>query len=93
MSDSMQLLEPVFCGDDATSTQAAEEATHWSLQVNDHGHDMGAYQPTAVELGVVGLALIILIASLCMSVRYLFRPGETDKNHIKRRILRDGGPA
>lgn len=74
--------------DDAA--HAAGEPASWSLHVDEHGHS-GAYEPNSVELGIVGVAWVVLIVSLAMTFRYLFRPGEKGADHIKRRILHDGG--
>lgn len=71
---------------------AAGELPGWALHVDDHGHGAGDYTPSGADLAVVALAWVILIISLMMTFKYLFRPGETGSDHIKRRILCDGGP-
>lgn len=73
------------------SAHQGAKAENWSTQVNDHGHS-GGYEPTPIDLTIVGLACVLLVVALGMTVRYLFRPGEKGKDHIKRRILHDGGP-
>lgn len=71
----------------------AEALQDWTLQNEDHAHHaLDHYTPNAVDLGVVGFALIVLVVSLVLSVRWLIRPGEGSADHIKRRILQDGGP-
>jgi|GEM_PF-3714435 len=71
---------------------AGGEVSSWSLHVDEHGHGGGGYTPNGADLAVVSVAWVILIISLAMTFRYLFRPGETGSDHIKRRILLDGGP-
>lgn len=39
---------------------------------------------------IIGIAVIIVLFTLIMSMKYLFKPGEKDPNHIKN-IVRDEG--
>lgn len=74
------------------SQDSAEVLQDWTLQNEDHAHhSLDHYTPNALDLGVVGFALVVLVVSLVLSVRWLIRPGEGSADHIKRRILRDGG--
>lgn len=73
-----------------TDKKQNPQTQDWTLQPEDHDqHD--DYVPGAADLAVVGLSLAVLLVCLVLSVRYLFFPGESDEDHIKRRILRDGG--
>lgn len=64
--------------------------TQWAHESASHG---GAQRgaPGVADWTVVVLAVAIVIVSLVLSVRYLFWPGETDEQHIKRRVLQDIG--
>lgn len=39
---------------------------------------------------IIGVSIIIVLFTLIMSIKYLFKPGEKDPNHIKN-IVKDEG--
>lgn len=43
-----------------------------------------------VDAIIVGVAVIIVLFTLIMSIKYLFKPGENNPDHIKN-IVRDEG--
>lgn len=43
-----------------------------------------------MDILIIGTALIIVLFTLVMSIKYLFLPGEKDKDHIKN-IVKDEG--
>lgn len=99
MSDETTIDETT--GDEATSdagdisgTTADAGQTHWAHTRAEGHHSMPqSGGPTAADWAVVVVSVIIVAVSIVLSIRYLFRPGEQDPDHIKRRILRDeGGP-
>ena len=44
-------------------------------------------------MALVGLGLVVVIATTFYALRYLICPGESSADHIKRRILEDGHEA
>lgn len=54
-----------------------------------HGLHHAAYTPSILEWIAVAAAAVVLVWTLWLAVRYTARPGETDADHIKRRILLD----
>jgi len=54
-----------------------------------HGLHHAAYAPSILEWIAVAAAAVVLVWTLWLAVRYTVRPGETDADHIKRRILLD----
>jgi hypothetical protein len=69
----------------ATTAQSAREfsqsTAHHAIASETHG----PLDVTLVALGVV----VVIVTTIC-SLLYLIRPGETNADHIKRRILEDG---
>lgn len=61
-------------------------------QANDfssHGadHDVSSSGPMEVVLVVIGVIITALVTFY--TVKWFFKPGERDSDHIKRRILHD----
>ncbi len=52
------------------------------------GHGAGA-RPTLFEYVLVGIAIVAAAWTIYLAVRYTVRPGESNPDHIKRRILDD----
>lgn len=38
---------------------------------------------------IVAIAVLILIAAVVLCIKFFLKPGETEKNHIKRVVLDD----
>ncbi|MGH9862179.1 MAG: hypothetical protein ACRD35_02015 [Candidatus Acidiferrales bacterium] len=55
---------------------------------NSHGGGSGT-RPAAYEYVLVGLAIVGMVWTLYLAVRYTVRPGEDRPDHIKRAILED----
>ena len=45
---------------------------------------------TLLDVVLVAAGVIAVVVTTFCTLLYLIRPGETDDNHIKRRILGDG---
>jgi len=52
-------------------------------------HDMASAPAGIWEYVIVVIAIAVFLLSLYLSIKYFFRPGETEKNHIKKKILDD----
>ncbi len=52
-------------------------------------HHVGASHASGLEWILVGAADFVLVWALGLALRYTVRPGETDPEHIKHRILVD----
>lgn len=52
------------------------------------GHGSGA-RPELFEYVLVGIAIVAAVWTIYLAVRYTVRPGESNPDHIKRRILED----
>jgi len=53
-------------------------------------HEMMALQPAGIwEYVIVAIAGMVFAISLYLCIKYFVRPGEGDKDHIKKRILED----
>ena len=55
-----------------------------------HGGGSGT-RPAPYEYVLVGLAIVGMLWTLYLAVRYTLRPGEDRPDHIKRSILDDEG--
>jgi len=70
----------------ATTAQSAREfsqsTAHHAMAPETHG---------PLDVTLVALGVVIVIVTTIYSLLYLIRPGETNADHIKRRILEDEG--
>lgn len=48
--------------------------------------------PRIWDYAIVAIAIVVLVLSLFLSIKYLIRPGEKEGNHIKKKILDDDLP-
>ena len=76
---SFMLLAQQMLGADPTGREFSEATTHHAM-ASAH-----AWQDSVL----VGLAVVVMIATTLYAVRLLIRPGEADGDHIKRRIIDD----
>lgn len=69
--------------------QAAGPSTteHRDFSSSAHGRHSGP--ASAVDYAVIVVAVVIVAVVVVLFIKYLFWPGETSPEHIKRRILRD----
>lgn len=42
-----------------------------------------------IDYVIVGIGVLVVVAVLILTIKYLLRPGEKSQQHIKRRILDD----
>lgn len=72
----------------ATIAQSAREfsqsTAHHAVASETHG---------PLDVTIVALGVVVVIVTTIYSLLYLIRPGETNPDHIKRRILEDGREA
>jgi len=54
-----------------------------------HSGHGGAARPDLFEYVLVGIAIVAAAWTIYLAVRYTLRPGESNPDHIKRRILED----
>ena len=52
-------------------------------------HAAGASHASVLEWVLVFVAAVVLVWTLGLAIRYTVRPEETDREHIKHRILSD----
>jgi hypothetical protein len=69
----------------ATTAQSALEFS----QSTPH-HAMAPETHGPLDVTLVALGVVVVIVTTSYSLLYLIRPGETNTDHIKRRILEDG---
>lgn len=55
-----------------------------------HGPTMQT--PGIWDYAIVAIAIVVLVFFLCLSIKYLIRPGEKEGSHIKKKILDDDIP-
>ncbi len=92
MSDETSHNETTQHGASSNETVGDAGQTHWAHTRAEGHHSMPQSDgPTAADWAVVVVSVVIVVVSIVLSIRYLFRPGEQDPDHIKRRILRDKG--
>lgn len=53
------------------------------------GISHGAGPDSQWDTWIVAVAAIIVVVTLALSIKYLFKPGESDPQHIKKLILND----
>ncbi|MFP4596812.1 MAG: hypothetical protein ACOC9W_01585 [Persicimonas sp.] len=94
MSDETSHNETTQHGASSNETAGDAGQTHWAHTRAEGHHSMPqSGGPTIADWTVVVVSVVIVAVSIVLSIRYLFRPGEQDPDHIKRRILREeGGP-
>lgn len=63
---------------------AVQSASEFSRSMERHAM-ASSHSTQEIALVVLG-ALVVAVTTAC-TLRYLARPGETDANHVKRRIL------
>jgi hypothetical protein len=61
--------------------------THDWAHAGVAGHTAGAL--SLLDWGLVGLAAVVVVWAFSAAVRYTLWPGETDPDHVKRRVLVD----
>lgn len=70
----------------ATTAQSAREfsqsTAHHAMAPETHG---------PLDVTLVASGVVLVIVTTIYSLLYLIRPGETNADHIKRRILEDEG--
>ncbi len=64
-------------------------AAFLSAALQAHSAHGGAARPAPYEYVLVGLAIVGMVWTLYLAVRYTVRPGEDRPDHIKRAILED----
>ncbi len=52
-------------------------------------HHMASAPSGIWEYVIVAIAIAVFLISLYLIIKFFFRPGETEKNHIKKKILDD----
>ncbi|NLO49686.1 MAG: hypothetical protein GX103_00785 [Bacteroidales bacterium] len=65
----------------------------WIKNLFSSSQEVNVYHPDAFDITVIIIALVMVLLSFFFLFRYLFFPGEEEKDHIKRKILnhRDDG--
>ncbi|MCK9271492.1 MAG: hypothetical protein WC271_12510 [Bacteroidales bacterium] len=59
----------------------------WIKSLFSNSQEVNVYQPDAFDITVIIIALLMVLISFFFLFRYLFFPGEREKDHIKRKIL------
>jgi len=49
--------------------------------------DFISYTPTTFDYIVITISVILVIIAFVLCTKYLFRPGEENKNHIKYKFI------
>jgi hypothetical protein len=76
---------PFFVAQHGTGT--AQSASEFSQSMARHAM---ASTHTSGEVVVVVLGVVVVILTTIYMLMFLFRPGEEQQDHIKRRILDEG---
>lgn len=75
----------LFCCSVALACPVCERQQPKAIRGITHGVPTG----DKADYLIVSVAVLIVIVTLYLSLRYLIRPGEHDVRHIKRLILND----
>jgi hypothetical protein len=65
---------------------------HASGESSYSAHGPTMQTPGIWDYVIVAIAIVVLVLSLCLSIKYLIHPGEKEGNHIKKKILDDDIP-
>jgi len=65
---------------------------HASGEFSYSAHGPTMQMPRIWDYAIVAIAIVVLVLSLFLSIKYLIRPGEKEGNHIKKKILDDDLP-